>query len=435
MRIRTLLLASLSPALSFATLGAQTQPASPIVTFSGELRSRSEWDEPGPNVNRDLFTYLRTRLGVRVDINTGTHVLLQVQDSRVLGAEETNSSTHVLDLHQAYADLTGTWKNADVSARAGRQEIALGNERLVGVVNWSNTGRSFDGARFTMAQQKSGAGASANASPTPWSTSLFIATVEERGRHFGTTTAASTSDHFAAALFGTRGLTVTETIDGTLLYDASARYRTFTNSSRTTLDSRFRSTRLTGFAFELEGAAQFGNQDYAAASGSTTTVHQQVSAWLAGARFGKTSFTSKKATLGVGADLLSGDDTPSDDRYGAFSTMFASNHAFYGLMDVIGDPAATTRERGLVDVFGNGSVVLNQRTSLKAELHRFELNSGDVKPLAWEFDLTVPVKLGAAANLDIGYSALRGDKAAPVIGIGADGKLRHWAYLQLRAGF
>ena len=45
--------------------------------------------------------------------------------------------------------ISGSAK-APLTARLGRQEIAFGDQRLVGHANWLNAGRSFDAARLTL---------------------------------------------------------------------------------------------------------------------------------------------------------------------------------------------------------------------------------------------------------------------------------------------
>jgi len=195
--------------LAAAHLGAQASPPASTatvlslpITFSGEIRSRTEWDAPGGAAAADVFTLLRSRFGARVDPVRGMSVVLQLQDSRVLGTEgnRVSSTVDVFDLHQGYLQLVTPWRGAEVGLRAGRQEIALGNERLVGAVNWSNTGRVFDGARVMFAP------------PGPvgadrWSTTAFAAVMEENGRRFGgaVTPSAPLPDHLVFGAFASRG--------------------------------------------------------------------------------------------------------------------------------------------------------------------------------------------------------------------------------------
>ncbi|HEX7979775.1 MAG TPA: alginate export family protein, partial [Gemmatimonadaceae bacterium] len=187
-----------APTTPAATPPAATTPVAPTlslpITFTGEVRSRSEWDAPGGPAAADLFSMLRTRFGARVEPTAGVSVVLQLQDSRVLGTETNSrvaSTVDQFDLHQGYLQLAGAWRASDLALRAGRQEIIFGNERLVGASNWTNSGRTFDGVR-ALATAKGPGGADR------WSATAFAAIMEENGRRFGGVTAGSPTlpDHF-----------------------------------------------------------------------------------------------------------------------------------------------------------------------------------------------------------------------------------------------
>jgi hypothetical protein len=390
----------------------------PPVTLFGEVRSRSEWDRPGGSVQPDLFTYLRSRLGVRVDPSSAVRVVMQLQDSRVLGSSTTAANS--IDLHQAYIDLSD---GASMTWRAGRQEIALGNERLVGPVNWSNTGRSLDGVRLVM-QPKGG----------QWAATAFAAVAEERGRHFGTETTPD-DDRTVAGVFASRSLG-SATFESTLLYDGTARYRSYVDARRYTIDSRFRSPRITGLRMgvDLEAALQFGRQEFApGGTPPAPTVGQRVAAWLAGVRVGGiTAPTSPRAWLGV--DWLSGDATPADGSYSAFSTMYATNHPFYGTLDLIADPATSTRDRGLVDLLAV-AVLPIRRASVRIETHRFLLASAANEALGFEADASIARSVGGAGRLELAYSTFAPATAAKTVGLATTLGTKQGMYLQLTAAF
>jgi Alginate export len=418
-----------------AHVGAQGAPPAALppslslpITFSGEIRSRTEWDAPGGAAAADVFTMLRSRFGARVDPVRGVSVVLQLQDSRVLGTESSrvSSTVDVFDLHQGYLELATPWRGTDVGLRAGRQEIALGNERLVGAVNWSNTGRVFDGARISLAP-------AGPAGADRWSMTAFAAVMEENGRRFGgaPTTAAPIPDHLVVGAYASRGAAGKIGGDVTLLYDGGARYRSWLDADRTTLDARVRSPLPFSFRAELEGALQTGSQAYVPDT-TTQPTGQSVRAWLAGARL---SHAIGRGAATAGIDLLSGDDSPTDGRYSAFGTMFGTNHPFYGLLDVIGDPATTTKERGLRDAFVTAVHPVTTWLSPRAELHRFTLAAGAERRLGVESDLVAPVRLGAGTTLELGYALFRAGPAAESVGLGADRTYRKWGYAQLRAGF
>src|SRR5437016_5036453 len=52
----------------------------------------------------------------------------------------------MLDLHQAYFTL-GNKKESALSLKAGRQEMAYGDERLIGASDWTNVERTFDAVK------------------------------------------------------------------------------------------------------------------------------------------------------------------------------------------------------------------------------------------------------------------------------------------------
>ena len=404
-----------------STAGAQT-PAQ--VTFTGEVRARTEWDRPGGALEEDVFTYLRTRLGMSAAPTDGVRLMFQLQDSRVYGVAASASAGNpdITDLHQAFADLDARWRTVTITTRVGRQEVALGNERLVGPVGWSNTGRTFDGARVLLV-------------PTgaDWSASLFAATVEERGRHFasaGTTTFPA--DRAVAGAWFTRPLRG-GTLETTVLFDGGARYRSYAESDRFTLYGRYRSRTAAQFAIDAEAAWQGGTQQYAPSTTGSTT--QDVSAWMVAARMGMMPAPGRRTSALIGADVLSGDAAPSDGSYHAFNTMYATNHPFYGMADLFLDPAARTNDAGLVDAFGSTTHAFGARYSLRADLHRFATQAGSGGQIGWELDVIAPVKLSSASALEVGYTGFRASAAAAAMGLGPPGHVRQWGYVQLRAGF
>jgi hypothetical protein len=423
----TLLLLALAAPLRGQGVGSSgTAPALPPIILSGEVRVRSELDAPRGGVDADLYTLLRSRLGVRVDPSAAVSLFLQAQDSRVLGTEGSAPATvDQFDLHQGWVQLSTPWRASRLSLRAGRQEIALGNERLVGVANWTNTGRSFDGARVLLAPP-------AVNGATRWEATLFAAEVVENGRHYGGTPADAVRppDHVSVGAYARSGSPRAAGADITLLFDAGSRYRAYVNADRATLDARGWTPLPLGFRVELEGAAQTGTQSVVLPG--DVERGQQVRAWLLG---GRVQRPIGRVTPIAGADLLSGDADATDARYTAFSTMFGTNHGFYGLMDVIGEPAATTRERGLHDLFAMLNVAVAPSFVPHAEVHRFTLATGDDRSLGTEGDLVAPIRVGQFATVELGAALFHTGSGAAAVGLGDAGRNLSWIYAQLRAGF
>jgi hypothetical protein len=141
-----------------------TKPSIPIVNRANEvlpswLRVRGEFRERFEGFSNsgfiadrdDVYWLSRLRLNATVTPARQVAFSVQVQDARV-GDKEVGATTAPFrapfDLREAYAEIRPS--QAAVSARLGRQELAFGEQRLVGHLNWLNTARTFDGARVTL---------------------------------------------------------------------------------------------------------------------------------------------------------------------------------------------------------------------------------------------------------------------------------------------
>ena len=106
--------------------------------------------------NDDLYPLQRFRLALTLRPVSWWKIVAQTQDARVWFDNQTPHGPprqDTWDLRQAYAELGDPDKNP-VALRVGRQEISLGGERLVGVSQWQNVGRTFDAARLMLHYRK-----------------------------------------------------------------------------------------------------------------------------------------------------------------------------------------------------------------------------------------------------------------------------------------
>ena len=118
----------------------------------GEFRERVEgFDNAGFVSGRDDSFFLSRFRFTATATSRVIAATVQVHDARVgdksVGATGSPFKAS-FDLRQAVVDVGGA--KAPVVARFGRQEIAFGDQRLVGSANWLNSGRSFDAARATI---------------------------------------------------------------------------------------------------------------------------------------------------------------------------------------------------------------------------------------------------------------------------------------------
>jgi hypothetical protein len=399
----------------------------PDIRFHGEVRSRSEMDRTN-GASSDVFTWLRSRIGATMNVGEGARMRLTVQDSRVLGADGHPSAAAggVLALHEGFLEIIRPAGGVNWTAKVGRQEIALGNERLIGAVNWSNTGRTFDALRVSVAP---------GSAEGRWTATAFGAVMDERGRRFGSslTPDENADDHVVIGAHATRALGGDKgavLLDATLVHDMAGSYRSYVDADRTTLDVRVRVPSLSGMRVELEGAYQAGRQWWQPAGAASPVVRQDIGAWLLGARIGTASALGRLTSATLGVDVLSGDADATDGSYGAFTTPYATNHPYYGLMDVFLDPAARTGDRGLTDIFASAVVRLGSAASLRTDVHSFRLNAGDGRNLGWEADWVLPIAIAGNSTVELGYSIFRASRGATPLGL----RSGEWGYVQVRVG-
>jgi hypothetical protein len=411
--------AAAAAAVMLAAAPATASAQSEAVRLLGEVRVRGEAERPAGFDTMDAFTLLRSRIGIEATLSPRAVVLLQLQDARTFGEElsPTDGSADRIDMHQAWLQYRADAGRYAVSFRAGRQEVSLGNERLVGASNWSNTGRAFDGLRVTVGPQ---AGA--------WRFNTLAATVRERGRRF--TGAQPVPDHLFGGAFVEAGR-----VELFALHDREAAFRAYSGVNRTTLGSRLELPVPGPLSAWAEGSYQLGSQLWSSAPGA----RQDIRAWLAGGRLGLATSCATVPRVGLGLDVLSGDADPADGTYRAFNTLYATGHRYYGYMDLITDPAARTQERGLIDGMASARVALPRRLALDIDGHGFWLQQQFTtlpdRLIGWELDLTLPIALGPGQQLQLGYSFFRNGPVAPLVGLGSSGSLSHWAYLQASFSF
>jgi hypothetical protein len=119
----------------------------------GEFRERVEgFDSLGFVPNRDdNYSLSRVRINASVTPSSSLSFQAQVQDARVAGKDvgpTTAPFRGPFDLRLGFADVGSA--QSHVAARLGRQELAFGEQRLLGHLGWTNTARSWDAARLIL---------------------------------------------------------------------------------------------------------------------------------------------------------------------------------------------------------------------------------------------------------------------------------------------
>ena len=371
------------------------------VSFHGQVRPRYEFRDPVGG-GTDEFTSMRVRAALSAALEDGLTVFIQVQDVRLWGSEGStlgDFSADNFDLHQGYLRYEGQeleW----LTATLGRMETAFGGQRLVGTVGWTQQGRSFDGIRLDAAGDRA-------------SVALVAYTLQDA------TSAAHDSDAELYGAYGTLRGVGPGALDAYLLWD---RGEGVAETSQKTLGARYAFTgSVTG---RFEGSLQTGSR-----SGTA------VSAYMLGARLG-TDFGGGPITGTLWYDYLSGDSDPDDNEAGAFSTLYATNHKFYGFADLFLDIPTHTGQRGLQDMAVKLVWAPNATTSLGVDLHSFsaaEQGSLSTSHFANEVDVTLSHRYTPHLGATVGASFVFEDDA--LAEIGRLSERMTWFYVMFDASF
>jgi hypothetical protein len=374
----------------------------PEIRLSGSVRLRGEWDGRAVGAGDDAATLSRIRVGVRARLTDWARAFLQLQDARAWGTSGntlTDASADQLDLHQGYAELGHT---DGLRGRLGRQEIALADERLVGAVGWSNTGRSFDGVR-----------ALGDVGGVTWS--AFWMNVAERDSllAIGPNPQLNQGMHDDGWLIGGFASHTVggATVELTALYDRQA----ITTKSYTV------NLRVHGAAgvgrYEAAGAYQFGpDREAFFASGR------------AGVAVGRASAAAQ-------LDYVSGDADPTDGEIRAFNTLYATNHKFYGYMDYFLALPAQLDQAGLMDAMLRGSLGFPHQVRVRIDLHHFRTaqERSGVSTLGTEVDLVGSWDPVQYVGLEAGGGMFFPEDLLPDLlpAFAAGTSTTYWGYAQL----
>jgi hypothetical protein len=140
--------------------------------------------------------------------------------------------------------------------------------------------------------------------------------------------------------------------------------------------------------------------------------------------------------LGLGVELLSGNDNglTSNQKNKAFTPLYGTNHKFNGLMDYfyVGNHANNV---GLLDIFANAKVGLNEKSNLNFAIHNFsaaaEIGPDSEKQLGTELDIVYGYKLQKEIGISAGYSHLFASQGMETIKGNSDGNTNNWGWIMI----
>jgi len=288
--------------------------------------------QPSPRTRDPWLIFERTRLGLGAERGSiGGQITLQ--DARAWGTTPTN----VLDTpaasfgpYEAFVDAHTANGSRPSFVRIGRQAVQWGEGRLIGISDWSPTGRALDAIRAHVA--------------TGHFDFEILGVLLDAPRPFGPGLGESSSSQVTSGneLYGA---SAAWTIDPLLKIEAfgiaeiarngggASALETARNSGETYVASLRASGDSRGFKYGAEGAYEFGR---AAALDDATR-----SALAFAAHVGKTfDHAPLTPTLTVGGSYASGDSTPpgvggaTRTTYRQFDPLLPDLHSHFGAMDI-----------------------------------------------------------------------------------------------------
>ena len=318
------------PTQTSAPVAAQIQPA-PKPPFPnrantvlpawlrvrGEFRERLEGFENSGFVSErdDTYALSRVRLSATVTASKSLSFQAHVQDARVAKKEVGPTAAPFrgpFDLRLGFSDIGDA--KAPVAARLGRQELAFGEQRLLGHLAWVNTGRSWDAARMILRAKG-------------WQADVF-----------GASLVRSLPDEFDKSGNGNR-LAGVYAASSTVIPQAAVEPYVFwrrdvnLRSELTTVGTLSQTTMGARVAGKLPARLDYG-VEMAMQRGSL--ADDSVNAWAG-------HWQMRESLPGAGAikltseyNFATGDENPTDGQRQTFDQLYPTGHDKLGLADQVG---------------------------------------------------------------------------------------------------
>lgn len=359
--------------------------AETAIKVSGQVRTRFEFDGRSFGLTRSAaYTDMRTRLGVTATLDSNVAAFVQFQDSRRFGAASsdrpatgTTASTANVDLHQTYITVDNLLAKS-LKLQAGRFEIALGNERVIGAVGWSNVARSFEGADLSWQSDIVAA-------------RFFVLQPIER-------TGGKSSEEFR--IYGLNVALSKTGLQFLGLYedDTDPTYVGQDRMDRISIGGYYYLT--SGRTdFTVNGVYQFGDMRWI----PSQVESQDIAAYMLTAECGVSFTTRSKPRVAVGFDYTSGDKDTTNSKMTAYDNLYYTGHKFRGFMDYFVS-SNVDNYRGLFDLIFRAKLEPTSGWTLRGDIHRFATAVESDDALGWEIDLTATTSKVKGLKFDLGAS-------------------------------
>jgi hypothetical protein len=405
------------PLLSVNILSQEEEKKEQEFKLSAEIRPRLEYYHgykqlAVPEQKHGLSISQRTRLNL--DFKNPYYIIrLSLQDIRIWGDQEqlVANEDFSASIHEAWGEAI---INPRFSIKLGRQEISYDDQRIFGLVDWTQQGRSHDAAILKYKNQKI-------------SVELAIAYNQDGIKLNGTDNVARATNYKAFQNLW-MNYKYSENMDISLLFlNNGMQIATGGDAYSQTLGTRI-NYQDNPLSASLSAYYQGGETT------NTTKINANYF-WLDAAYQLNDAFNA-----GIGFEHLSGNSQIGlNSRNNAFNPMYGTAHKFNGHMDYFfsGNHSGSV---GLNDLFVQLDLVL-PKFSVGLHSHYFASaadiedpeNFGNAMPafLGLEFDLFCDFKLNPATSVKAGYSQMFASESMEVLKSGSKDETNNWAFLMV----
>lgn len=387
-------------------------------SLSMELRPRGEFRKgykmlPDENSAPAVFISQRSRMNLSYNAEK-LSTKISFQDVRVWGDQPYKSDVAGIGLYEAWAEIPLC---DSFHLKAGKQELAYDNERLITKSNWSQNGVTHNAVLLSF--RKNGLQLDFASAYNQSAENLFGTDISPIYSNYKTLNilwlSKKINEHFKTSLIGVADEYQKEPL-------------TSTTYLRGTFGGIIEHSDKKRVSVTLRGFYQMGR----------LSTGQEVSAYYGSADF---SYTLKeKYTLIAGIEYISGKDAAdtANKKSNTFSTLYGSCHSFNGNMDYFTDMAKDTKNAGLINPYLNFILKLGEKSKLRADFHYFFLQNNYLinndpvkKALGIEADLSYTYEISKDASVQAGFSVMNPTPQMEIFCGGNSGYYGTWGFVML----
>lgn len=338
------------------------------------------------------FIAQRSRAGITYSKNEKLKIGLTTQVVTTWGNDpQVQTTANNISLYEAWAQV---YFNPQWNVKIGRQVLSYDDERILGALDWNNSGRKHDAAllEFNKDKFKANAAFAFNQNAEKVTNTFFDNSLSQPYKAMEFLWMKYNFSSAFSASFLLMNLDLQNKTDSSVGHLQTLGGNLFYKKNK---------VNLTGTYYYQTGNNPLKN---------TSSI--KTNAWMAAI---KADYNfNKKAGIGIGSDYLSGknmNSTSSTITY--FNPLYGTHHKFYGFMDYFYVSSAHDNV-GLWDTYLNLNLNAAEKLSWQIALHHFEsaarvINYSGEKgnsTLGNEADITFGYKVMDDVKLSGGYSQM-----------------------------